>query len=115
MMMVTQRQIIVGLEEKKVRTKYGMEFSEKAEKDYRRLLINMIYKLLPIREEEKDWEKYLDSIIEEIGGFVGLFEQIDEISIIRILSKLEGLKIYQNEDDFYNYRKTVLECTNLIK
>ena len=98
-----------------MRTRYGMEFSESAEKDYKKYLKKKIYKLLPIREEGKDWEKYLDSIIEEIGGFVELFEQIDEISIIRILSKLEGLKIYQNEDDFYNYRKTVLECTNLIK
>ena len=56
-----------------MRTRYGMEFSESAEKDYKKYLINTIYKLLPIREEGKDWEKYLDSCILEILGFTNLF------------------------------------------
>jgi len=98
-----------------MQTKYGMEFSVEAEKDYKRFLINMIYKMLPIREEGKDWQKYLDSSILEIHGFLNLFEQIDELSIIRILSKLESLKTLDQEEDFYNYRKIVLECTNLVK
>lgn len=98
-----------------MQTKYGMEFSEEAEKDYKKFLINMIYKLLPIREEGKDWEKYLESSILELHGFIDLFTQIDELSIIRILSKLESLKYFKEEEDFYNYRKTVLECTNLVK
>lgn len=98
-----------------MQTKNGMEFSIEAEKNYKKFLINMIYKLLPIREEGKDWKKYLDSSILEIHGFVNLFEQIDELSVIRILSKLESLRDLDNEEDFYNYRKIVLECTNLIK
>jgi len=98
-----------------MQTKYGMKFSEQTEKDYKKLLINMIYKLLPIREEGSDWKKYLESSIAELHGFNNLFEQVDELSIVRILSKLESLKTYDKEEDFYNYRKTVLECTNLVK
>lgn len=98
-----------------MQTKIGMDFSPIAESKYKKLLINMIYKLLPIREEKNDWQNYLKSLIEEIHGFNNLFEEIDEVSIIRILSKLEGLKDLDKEEDFYLYRKTVLECTNLIK
>lgn len=98
-----------------MQTRYGMEFSVETEKNYKKLLINMIYKLLPIREEEKDWQKYLDSLVLEIHGFVNLFDQVDELAIIRILSKLEGLKDLTKKEDFYNYRKIVLECTNLVK
>lgn len=98
-----------------MRTKFGMEISPTGENKYKKLLINMIYKLLPIREEKNDWQNYLSSLIEEIHGFEDLFEEIDEVSVIRILSKLQGLKDLDKEEDFYLYRKTVLECTNLIK
>ena len=88
-----------------MRTKLGMEISPTGENKYKKLLINMIYKLLPIREEKNDWQNYLSY----------LFEEIDEVSVIRILSKLQGLQTLDKEEDFYLYRKTVLECTNLIK
>ena len=103
------------LEVKKMRTRLGMEISPTGENKYKKLLINMIYKLLPIREEKNDWQNYLSSLIEEIHGFEDLFEEIDEVSIIRILSKLQGLQTLDKEEDFYLHRKTVLECTNLIK
>lgn len=115
MLMVMLLLTMQDLEEKKMQTKIGMGFSPIAESKYKKLLINMIYKLLPIREEKNDWQNYLKSLIEEIHGFNNLFEEIDEVSIIRILSKLEGLKDLDKEEDFYLYRKTVLECTNLIK
>ena len=97
-----------------MQTKEGMTFPTGTEKQYKTLLINMIYKLLPIREEGKDWEKYLDSCLAEIQGFNNVFEEIDGLHLVRILSKLESLKTLTEEDDFYLYRKTILECTNLI-
>ena len=42
-----------------MRTKLGMEISPTGENKYKKLLINMIYKLLPIREEKNDWQIYL--------------------------------------------------------
>lgn len=97
-----------------MQTKQGLKFSDETEKQYKNLLINMIYKLLPIREEGKDWERYLESCLAEIHGFNDIFEEIDELKLVRILSKLESLKTLTEEEDFYIYRKTVLECTNLV-
>lgn len=105
---------IKDLEVRKMQTKQGMQFSDKTEDKYKKLLINMIYKLLPIREEGKDWEKYLDGCLAEIHGFHNIFEEIEELQLVRILSKLESLKEFTDENDFYSYRKTVLECTNLV-
>lgn len=113
--MVMSSQTTVGLGEKLMQTKYGMEFSETTYKDYKKLLINMIYKLLPLREEQQEWEKYLDSLILELHGLDNLFTQIDSLSVIRLLSKLDGLKELNKDSDFYLYRKIVFECTNLIK
>lgn len=107
-------QTTVGLEVRTMQTKKGLVFPEGTKKRYKTLLINMIYKLLPIREEEKDWENYLESCIAEIQGFHDIFEEIDSLEIVRILSKLESLKSLTEEEDFYQYRKTVLECTNLV-
>ena len=114
MVMVISYLTIKDLEGKTMQTKQGMQFSKETEKRYKTLLINMIYKLLPIREEGKDWERYLDGVLAEIHGFINIFEEIDELQLVRILSKLESLKEYTSEDDFYSYRKTVLECTNLV-
>ena len=97
-----------------MQTKQGLKFSDETEKQYKNLLINMIYKLLPIREEGKDWERYLESCLAEMHGFNDIFEEIDELKLVRILSKLESLKTLTEEEDFYIYRKTVLECTNLV-
>ena len=106
--------IIVDLEGKMMQTKEGLIFPEETEERYKTLLVNMIYKLLPIREEQKDWIKYLDSCIAEIQGFHNIFEEIDALELVRILSKLESLKMLTDEKDFYQYRKTILECTNLV-
>lgn len=38
-------------------------------------LINQIYKLLPQREEEKDWKTPLSTIIEELLGMIDLLDQ----------------------------------------
>lgn len=97
-----------------MQTKKGMLFPQGTEKRYKTLLINMIYKLLPIREEGKDWLNYLESCVAEIHGFNNIFEEIDGLELVRILSKLESLKTLTEEEDFYQYRKTVLECTNLV-
>lgn len=85
------------------------------ENQFKNGLINMIYKLLPLREEDKDWQSYLDSLALELSGFLRGFETGDSLLYMRILSKLEGLKDLTDKDDFKLYRKTVLECTNLIK
>ena len=48
--------------------KYNKNIGEKAIDINLTRLINQTYKLLPMREENLDWEKKLDAIIEEFAG-----------------------------------------------
>ena len=95
-------------------TSAKLSLSIEDENKYKRSLINMVYKLLPLREEGSDWVKYLDSLILEIKGFEAVFENGEEISYIRLLSKLAGLKELTDSSHFTLFRKIVFECTNLI-
>lgn len=75
-------------------------------------LTNQIWKLIPMREHEEDWQKQLDTVIIEIAGLNEIF--IFEPQFLQILSKLEGLKIVEALD-FQVYRKTVFEVINLLQ
>lgn len=98
-----------------MQTKNGMEFSKETEQLYKKTAINMIYKLLPMREDGEDWLNYLQSELLELKGFEKIFIATDDIPATRIICKLAGLQTLTTEEDFYLYRKTVLECTNLIR
>lgn len=76
-------------------------------------LTNQIYKLLPNREENIDWQTPLTTIIEEVGGMGRLFTNHQDI-VFTLLCKLEGLLLLENEDDFILYRRTIFECLNLL-
>ena len=53
--------------------KYGLEIDKEAITVNLNRLTNQIYKLLPIREEGGDWEKPLETIMEELAGMDRLF------------------------------------------
>lgn len=76
-------------------------------------LTNLIYKLLPSREENLDWEKPLETIIEELAGMNRLLIDKQDI-LFPLICKLEGLFILTNEDDFHKFRRVIFECLNLI-
>lgn len=75
-------------------------------------LTNQIYKLLPNREENIDWQTPLTTVIEEIGGMSRLLENHEVL--FTLLCKLEGLFTLTEEDDFFLYRRTIFECLNLL-
>lgn len=76
-------------------------------------LTNQVYKLLPNREENIDWQTPLSTIVEEISGMSRLLVDQHE-SLFSLLCKLEGLFPLTNEDDFFLYRRTIFECLNLL-
>lgn len=49
--------------------KYNREFSNEDIKIYVRRLTNQLWKLIPMRENNEDWIKQLDTVIIEIAGF----------------------------------------------
>ncbi len=73
-------------------------------------LTNQIWKLIPMREHEEDWEKQLDTVLLEI---VGLNEIFVGPLFLPLISKLEGLKIVDVSFDFY--RKTIFECISILQ
>ena len=74
-------------------------------------LINQIYKLLPQREEEKDWKTPLSTIIEELLGMIDLLNQE---KLFSLLCKLQGLNHLVQEEDFPLYRRIIFECLTLL-
>lgn len=94
--------------------KYGINFSNQIiENDIKRI-INQIYKLLPMREQQKDWEKPLQTIIQELVGMKRLFLDWQEQSFLVLLCKLEGIFELKGEKDFSLYRRTIFECLSLL-
>ena len=91
-------------------TKYDMRISKEEYNSYLKTLTNKVYKLLPLREEGLDWDKYLNTIMIEISGFGSLIGA--QPSLISLLAKLESLN---SERNFMSYRKTIFECLNEVE
>lgn len=74
-------------------------------------LTNQLWKLIPMRENEEDWIKQLDTVVLEITGLNEIF--IMDSNLLQLLSKLEGLR--EVETSFDLYRKTVFETISLLQ
>ena len=90
-------------------TKYGFRFGEKIVEADKKRLVNQLWKLIPMRENNEDWQKQLSSVLIELTGLNEIF--IEKLGYLILLSKLEGL----NENvEFTDYRRTVFETINLL-
>ena len=90
--------------------KYEIAFSQEIIQKTVRRLTNQLWKLIPMRENDEDWYKQLQTVTLEIAGLNELF--ISPI-FLQLLSKLEGLQI--KEVSFELYRKTIFECINILQ
>lgn len=90
--------------------KYNIDFSKEEIKDEVIRLTNQLWKLIPMWENNEDWNKQLESVILDIAGKDEIF--LHNSHFLQLLSKLEGLRV--EETEFIIYRKTVFECINLI-
>lgn len=84
--------------------------SESVERNITRLT-NQIWKLIPMKENNEDWEKQLDTVNLEIAGLGVIFAAKPQFLTLR--AKLEGIKT-QSNIEFELYRKTVFECLTLL-
>lgn len=90
--------------------KYGIYIPEDVVAKNVQRLTNQLWKLIPMREHDEDWQKQLDTVIIEIAGLNEIF--VGPV-FLQVLSKLEGMRI--KETNFELYRKTVFECISLIQ
>ena len=97
-----------------MKLKYNLNISQKIiDKDLRRI-INQVYKLLPLREEGENWQKLLQTVIQQLVGLQRLFLDQQEESFLILLCKLEGLNILVQEEQFSLYRRIIFECLSLL-
>lgn len=74
-------------------------------------LTNQLWKLIPMRENEEDWERQLDGVLLELTGMNEVL--VINAPLMSLLSKLEGLKVINTP--FSLYRKTVFESISLLQ
>lgn len=91
-------------------TKYGDVEVTGLQSNVKRLT-NQLWKLIPMKENEEDWQKQLDTVVIEITGINEIFV-LDSI-LLQLLSKLEGLRVLDVSFDLY--RKTVFESITLLQ
>ena len=85
-------------------TKYSnLSFKETTVSEDLRRLINQIWKLVPMRENEENWKVQIETVLIELIGLKELFN--NELDLLVIITKLEGLKY--SETTFAQYRGTV--------
>ena len=93
--------------------KYNLEVSQESFNINLKRNINLIYKLLPMREEGKEWDKTLETVIEELVGMNRLLVDLQS-SLFPIICKLEGLYSLTDSEDMSLFRRTIFECLSLL-
>ena len=66
-----------------------------------------------MREEGGNWSRPLEALIEEIAGMDRLLIG-QHLILFKLLSKLEGLLLLTDENDFMLYRSVIFECLGLL-
>lgn len=92
-------------------SKYGFDFPMITLSENFNRLVNQVWKLLPMRENNENWSKQLETVIIEIAGLGEIFSH--NPIFLQLLSKLEGLNII--DTSFEVFRKTIFESIGLIQ
>lgn len=96
-----------------MKTKYDLDVTQETLNKALVKNVNLIYKLLPLREEGSDWVKPLETILEELVGMNRLLIDLQP-ELFPIICKLEGLFSLTNDEDMLLYRRTIFECLSLL-
>ena len=92
--------------------KYNIEISKELFNKNITRLTNQLWKLIPMYENNEDWQKQLDTVTLEVLGLNEIFVQNPDF--IQLLSKLEGIPQFEGMS-FSFYRKTVFESISLLQ
>lgn len=96
-----------------MKIKYNLEIDNNAIYVFLKKVINQTYKLLPMREEGKDWEKPLQTLIQQLSGMKRLIIGQDDLFFL-ILCKMEGLFSLNKQEDINTYRRIIFQCLGLL-
>lgn len=74
-------------------------------------IVGQIFRLLPTREENGEWQKPLETIVVELLGMSHFFE--DQTDICALVCKLQGLLEGVDSIDFMLFRRTIFEACSM--
>ena len=74
-------------------------------------LINQVWKLIPMRENNENWKKQIDFLLVEVRGLQALFNE--HLDFLIIISSLEGLRS-SDDIEFVHYRSVVFSIISLL-
>lgn len=92
-------------------TKYGFQIDDAIINQTLHRLINQIWKLIPMKENEENWQGQLDKVIVEVSGLHVVLSSNDKFLLL--LANLEGLKVV--DISFVEYRSKVFESISLLR
>lgn len=75
-------------------------------------MTSQTFKLLPMREEEQEWIKPLETLSVELLGLNALFP--DNPSLFSAVCKMEGIKELGEDMDFMSFRRSIFEICGLL-
>ena len=93
-------------------TKYIFDFPYEIVEIEVQRLTNQLWKLIPMKENDEDWQRQLDNTIIEITGLQEIF--LNNPLFLQLLAKLEGLRLSEDVE-FSLYRKNVFDAINLLQ
>ena len=74
-------------------------------------LINQVWKLIPMRENNEDWKKQIDCLLVEMRGLQALFSE--DLDFLIAISSLEGLRS-SDDIELVHYRSVVFSIISLL-
>lgn len=92
-----------------VYTKYNVPVTKDTFSENLNRINNQLYKVLCYKEEDREWDKLLNTVQNELVGYKRLFAE--ESLFLTILAKAEGLF---EQESFMEFRRTIFECMSLI-
>ena len=91
--------------------KYNSQVSYNTFEDYcNKYLVSKVYKVLPLRDEGKDWTTYLSNLNCELVGASEIFLQNEHF--LSLINKLEGLHSVTKHEEF---RSIIFDCIRMVK
>jgi hypothetical protein len=94
-----------------INVKYDNQLPDESIQSYcNPYLVSRIYKLLPLKEEKLDWQKYLCNLNLELLGAEEIY--LKNTYFLSLVHKLESLNLLDSHDEF---RRMIFECISVAK
>jgi hypothetical protein len=91
--------------------KYNNQLPDESLQSYcEQYLVNRIYKLLPLKEQELDWQQYLYNLNFELLGAEEIY--LRNTHFLSLVHKLESLFLLDSHEE---YRRMIFECISVAK